>query len=201
LLSKFTNLINMKKHNYLFSLALSAAVLFSCGGGTGDTPADTQAEPAADPNAPAVHVGQAAVDTESNNILNIAIGSPDHTTLVAAVQAATIENVLANNGPITVFAPVNSAFEKLPEGTVETLLKPENKSALINILYFHASAGSFEKEALKDGMMMDQAQGDKVKIEVKGEDVFIGGAKILASVKASNGYVHVIDGVLLPPEK
>ncbi len=141
------------------------------------------------------------VDTESEpHILNIAIGSPDHTTLVAAVLAAGLEDVLTNAGPLTVFAPNNEAFEKLPEGTVENLLKPENKEILANIITFHAAPGSYTGNNIKGVMGIGQATGDKVKVVVKDGVTYVNNAKVLGTVKASNGYVHVIDQVLLPPE-
>ena len=148
--------------------------------------------------------GQAMVavgEGETANILQIALGSPDHTTLVAAVQAVQMENVLANNGPLTVFAPTNAAFEALPAGTVETLLKPENKSTLQNIITFHAAPGKYGPDNIKGVMGIGQATGDKVNVEVKDGVTYVNGAKVLASVEAGNGYVHVIDAVLLPPEK
>ena len=142
------------------------------------------------------------VDSESEaNILNIAIGSKDHSTLVAAVQAASLQDVLTNAGPLTVFAPTNDAFAKLPEGTVETLLKPENKATLANIITFHAAPGSYGPNNIKGVMGIGQATGDKVKVEVVDGVTFVNGAQVLGTVKASNGYVHVIDQVLLPPEK
>ena len=147
--------------------------------------------------------GQAFIkdDGSTPNVLQIAIGSPDHTTLVAAVQAADLENSLVNAGPLMVFAPTNAAFDALPEGTVENLLKPENKAALANILKYHVTPGNYSKEFLKKFKKLGQANNDYVKIEVKGDDVYVGGAKIIASIKAGNGIVHVIDKVLLPPTK
>jgi uncharacterized surface protein with fasciclin (FAS1) repeats len=145
--------------------------------------------------------GQSGVvdKVSEQNILNIAIGSPDHSTLVAAVGAASLENVLVNAGPLTVFAPTNAAFEKLPAGTVENLLKPENKETLANIITFHAAPGNYGPDNIKGVMGIGQATGDKVKVEVKDGVTYVNGAKVLGSVKASNGYVHVIDQVLLPP--
>jgi uncharacterized surface protein with fasciclin (FAS1) repeats len=149
--------------------------------------------------------GQAFIkdDGSTPNVLQIAIGSPDHTTLVAAVQAADLENVLVNAGPLMVFAPTNDAFAALPEGTVENLLKPENKNTLADILKYHVTPGNYSKEFLKkfDGKELGQANNQYVLVEVKGDDVYIGGAKIIASVKGGNGIVHVIDKVLLPPKK
>jgi len=147
--------------------------------------------------------GQSLVadDVSENNILQVAIGSPDHTTLVAAVQAAGLEDVLANAGPLTVFAPNNAAFNKLPEGVVSDLLKPENKKKLAHIITFHAAPGTYKGNMIKGVMGIGQATGDKVNVEVTDGETFVNGAKILGTVEASNGVVHVIDSVLLPPEK
>ncbi|GJM30690.1 MAG: beta-Ig-H3/fasciclin [Cyclobacteriaceae bacterium] len=147
--------------------------------------------------------GQSTVadDVSERNILHVAINSADHSTLVAAVQAADLEDVLTNAGPLTVFAPTNEAFEKLPDGTLDELLKPENKSTLARIITFHAAPGNYDHNNIKGVMGIGQATGDKVVVEVEGDVTKVNGAEVLASVKASNGYVHVIDQVLLPPEK
>ncbi len=147
-------------------------------------------------------MGQASVvdNVSDNDILKIAINSPDHTTLVAAVQAAEIEHVLVNAGPLTVFAPTNAAFDALPEGVVEDLLKPENKQNLANTLTMHTAPGSFDIERLKKeaskGRNIYTASGDYFEVEVVGEDVFIAGAKVIGVVKATNGFVTVIDKVI-----
>ncbi len=138
-------------------------------------------------------------DLSQKNVVQIAIGSPDHTTLVKAVQAAELVNALSNTGPFTVFAPTNAAFDKLPAGTVENLLKPENKDALADILQYHVSLGVFKVESLEDGQILGQVNGGNITITKKDGKIMIGGASIIASVPASNGIVHVIDGVLLPP--
>ena len=145
--------------------------------------------------------GQAFIkdDGSKPTVLHIAIGSPDHTTLVAAVQAAELENALVNAGPLMVFAPTNAAFAALPESTVENLLKPENKEALANILKYHVTPGNYSKDFLKKFKKLGQANNGYVKVTKKGDDVYVGGAKIIASIKAGNGIVHVIDKVLLPP--
>lgn len=147
--------------------------------------------------------GQAFIDDASStpNILKIAIGSKDHSTLVAAVQAAQLENVLVNAGPLTVFAPTNEAFNNLPKGTVEDLLKPENKAALANIIKYHATPGNLSKDFLKKFKKLGQANNQDVSVEVIDGEVYVGGAKIIGSVVASNGIVHVVDKVLLPPSK
>ena len=146
--------------------------------------------------------GQSGVDdgVSEKNILHVAMGSPDHTTLVAGVKAAGLQDVLTNAGPLTVFAPTNEAFAKLPAGTLDELLKPENKSTLANIITFHAAPGSYGENNIKGVMGIGQATGDKVVVTVEDGVTYVNGAKVLGTVKASNGYVHVIDQVLLPPE-
>ncbi|MBR9853735.1 MAG: fasciclin domain-containing protein [Algicola sp.] len=147
--------------------------------------------------------GQAFIEDDGStpNVLQIAIGSKDHSTLVAAVQAAELENALVNAGPLMVFAPTNAAFDALPEGTVEDLLKPESKDALANILKYHVTPGNYSKDFLKKFKKLGQANNQNVPVEVKGDDVFIGGAKIIGSVPAGNGIVHVVDKVILPPSQ
>lgn len=148
-------------------------------------------------------LGQASVVDEDSepNILQVAIRSEDHSTLVAAVQAAGIEHVLVNAGPLTVFAPVNSAFDALPTGTVEDLLKPENKAKLAGILTKHAAPGSYDVAGLKKeadrGRRLYMADGSYLTITVEGDDIFVEGAKVIASVQTSNGIVNVVDKVIL----
>lgn len=146
--------------------------------------------------------GQAFVedDVSDPNVLQVAMQSDDHSTLVAAVQAADLENSLVNAGPLMVFAPTNAAFSALPEGTVENLLKPENKDQLANILKYHVTPGNYTKDFLKKFKKVGQANNQNAPVEVKGDDVFVGGAKIVASVPSSNGIVHVIDKVMLPSD-
>jgi uncharacterized surface protein with fasciclin (FAS1) repeats len=147
--------------------------------------------------------GQSAVKSVGSdaNILAIAVGSKDHTTLVAAVLAVEYADVLSNNGPFSVFAPTNEAFDALPEGVVTDLLKPENKETLKQILLGHVTTTGFPPEALKEGMTiaMVDSKFTRWTITHKDGDIYIGDAKILASVPATNGYVHVIDKVLLAP--
>jgi uncharacterized surface protein with fasciclin (FAS1) repeats len=147
--------------------------------------------------------GQASVaDNESQpDIVRIAVGSKDHTTLVTALKAADLVNSLANAGPFTVFAPTNAAFDKLPSGTVSSLLKPENKSALAGVLTHHVTTSALELSFFTDGQMVGMADGVSEKITKKGSDTFIGGAKVIGSIRGSNGWVHVIDAVLVPPSK
>lgn len=146
--------------------------------------------------------GQSAVsdDVSQKDVVKIAIGSPSHTTLVTAVKAAELVDVLSNAGPFTVFAPTNAAFDKLPKGTVETLLKPENKDKLADILQYHVAVGGYKEEMLTDGKTLNMANGGNVTVSIKDGKIVLNGTAIIAgTVVASNGLVHVIDGVLLQP--
>ncbi len=136
-----------------------------------------------------------------NNIVSIALGSKDHSTLVTAIKAADYVTSVAASGPLTVFAPTNAAFEKLPAGTVEGLLKPEKADALREILKYHVTTSALKVSYFKDGQNLSMANGAKAKLSVKDGKVTINGANIIASVKASNGMLHIIDAVLLPPAK
>jgi len=137
---------------------------------------------------------------DATNIVSIASGSEDHTTLVAAIQAADYVTSVAASGPLTVFAPTNAAFEKLPAGTVEELLEPENGDALRRILQYHVTTSSLRAESFRDGQTLGMANGAKTTIHRVGDQVSINDARVVASIPASNGIVHVIDAVLLPPE-
>jgi len=147
----------------------------------------------------------------SKNIVQNAVNSKDHTTLVAAVKAADLVGVLSSKGPFTVFAPVNKAFDKLPEGVVESLLKPENKMKLQTILKYHVVAGKWSANELvklikdKGGKVsIETVSGEKITAWMKGENVYIsdangGKAKVtITDVNQSNGVIHVINSVLLP---
>lgn len=154
-------------------------------------------------NSAVAPAGQSGVvdDESAKNVVQIAIGSKDHSTLVTAVKAAELVDALSNAGPFTVFAPTNAAFDKLPAGTVAGLLKPEKKEDLRDILQYHVSLGVFKAEALQDGQVLGQVNGGNATIHIKDGKVFINDAQVIASIPASNGIVHVIDGVLLPPAK
>ena len=173
--------------------------LVSCGGGS-----QTAGDQAVSSVAETHPKGQASVvdDVSAKNILQVAATSDAHTTLVAAVEAASIEHVLVNAGPLTVFAPTNGAFDALPPGTVEDLLKPENKNTLATILTRHAAPGSFDIEKLKKesskGRKLYMATGDYLDIEVDGDDVIVGGAKVVATISTSNGIINVVEKVILP---
>jgi len=121
---------------------------------------------------------------------------------VAAVKAAELVDALSNAGPFTVFAPTDAAFAKLPKETLDNLMKPENKAALSNILEYHTYVGVIKKEQMRDGQKLNEVNLQNITLGVKNGEVTINGtAHIVASVPASNGIVHVIDAVLLPPDK
>ena len=147
-------------------------------------------------------VGQSGVqdDQSAKNVVQVAVGSKDHTTLVTAIKAGDLVDALSNAGPFTVFAPTNAAFDKLPAGTVEGLLKEEKKNDLIDILQYHVAVGVFKEDMLQDGQTIGQVNGSNITISKKDGKIMINGvANIIGSVPASNGIVYIIDAVLLPP--
>ena len=137
-------------------------------------------------------------ETSMPNIVQTAVASKDHTTLVAALKAANLVSSLSNAGPFTVFAPTNAAFDKLPAGTVEGLLKPEKKGDLENILGYHTYVGVLKTEYMQDGQSFDMVYGGKVKITKVGDKTFVNGTEILTTIETANGVIHVIADVLLP---
>jgi uncharacterized surface protein with fasciclin (FAS1) repeats len=150
-----------------------------------------------------VMVGGAAM-FPSKNIVQNAVNSKDHTTLVAAVKAAGLVETLEGKGPFTVFAPTNAAFGKLPAGTVDTLVKPENKGTLTKILTYHVVPGKLAASDLKDGMKLKTAEGEELSVKHQGDKVWIIDAKggqsmvTISNVNQSNGVIHVVDTVLMP---
>ena len=194
----------MKKIQISAYLLSAVLMLFSCGNNKEEAVETKNYSESTSEKINNTPLGMASVvdETSNPNILQVAMGSKDHTTLVAAVQAAQIEHVLANAGPLTVFAPVNAAFDALPAGTVEDLLKPENKAKLADILSRHAAPGSYDlnglKKEAKKGRKLYMATGDYLDVTVEGEDVFVGGAKVIATIPTSNGIINVVDKVILP---
>ena len=134
------------------------------------------------------------------NIVQVASASKDHTTLVAALKAANYVTSLQNPGPFTVFAPTNAAFDKLPKGTLDNLMKPDQADALRNILKYHVAVPTYRVADFKDGQVIGEANGAKVTMHVKDGAVKVNDATIVASIVTSNGTIHVIDTVLLPPD-
>ena len=182
----------MKK---LFNLSLTAvvALILSCNNNDTKVASSSDDVPAA---------GQSAVqdDESAKDVVKVAAGSPDHTTLVAAVKQAGLVDALSNAGPFTVFAPTNAAFDKLPKGTVEDLMKPENKEKLQDILQYHVYVGNISTTLLQDGQTLNQVNGGNITISksADGKIKINNSANLVTSIQASNGIIHVIDGVLLP---
>jgi uncharacterized surface protein with fasciclin (FAS1) repeats len=150
-----------------------------------------------------VMVGGAAM-FPSKNIIQNAVNSKDHTTLVAAVKAAGLVETLEGKGPFTVFAPTNAAFGKLPAGTVDTLVKPESKATLTKILTYHVVPGKLEASSLTNGKKLKTVEGEELTVKLADGKVWIVDAKggssavTIANVNQSNGVIHVVDTVLMP---
>jgi uncharacterized surface protein with fasciclin (FAS1) repeats len=150
-----------------------------------------------------VMVGGAAM-YPSRNIVENAVNSRDHTTLVAAVKAAGLVDTLSSAGPFTVFAPTNAAFAKLPAGTVDSLVQPANKPTLTKILTYHVVPGKLSASALNNGRVLTTVQGERLTVVKRGNMVHLRDAKggeamvTIADVNQSNGVIHVIDTVLMP---
>jgi uncharacterized surface protein with fasciclin (FAS1) repeats len=196
------------KKNLVLAAATSLLFCVACNDGekttdTVTTATDTSAmmNPPAETTMPeekGVMVGGANM-VPSKNIVENAASSADHTTLVAAVKAAGLAETLSGTGPFTVFAPTNAAFDKLPAGTVDKLLKPEMKADLTNVLTYHVVPGAFKAADLKDGQKLKTVQGKELTVSVKEGKVMIDGANVtIADVVSSNGVTHVIDAVVMP---
>jgi len=191
------------KSKQLIILMMSMLLFFACKKGQ---EANEQTNTTSEPTVNTENQGQASVvdNVSAANALQVARSLDDFKTLVVAIEAAGVENALVNVGPLTVFAPVNAAFDKLPEGTVETLLKEENKSKLAFILTNHVAPANYpdtqlEKEA-KKGRKLYMASGKYLEVVKEEDGIYVGGTKILKTVKVSNGWIHVIGDVLVPQE-
>jgi uncharacterized surface protein with fasciclin (FAS1) repeats len=179
----------MKKIKFLSLAVASFATVFavSCSAPKEETVEETTVEEVAAP----VEAPKTVVD--------IAVGSPDHTTLVTAVTAAGLVETLSGPGPFTIFAPTNAAFEALPAGTVENLVKPESKDQLTSILTYHVVSGNVMAADLTDGQKVTTLNGQELTVSIKDGVVMINGATVTAAdLAGSNGMIHVVDGVLLP---
>ncbi len=152
----------------------------------------------------AVIASSVVAQTSPGTIVDVAAGNSTFSTLVAAVTAADLVGTLSSAGPFTVFAPTNAAFDKLPAGTVASLLKPENKGQLVNILTYHVVSGKVLSGTVVtlNGKNVKTVNGATVRVTVKNGKVMVNNANVTAvDVAASNGVIHVIDSVLLPPAK
>ncbi|WP_203296496.1 fasciclin domain-containing protein [Luteirhabdus pelagi] len=192
----------MKRMNFIATLSLTFMLFAGI--------ANTHAQDSMKKKEKTVMVGGAAM-YPSKNIVENAVNSKDHTTLVAAVKAADLVTTLQSKGPFTVFAPTNAAFDKLPDGTVATLLKPENKEKLQTILKYHVVAGDFSAADLmekikmgKGSVELNMVNGGTLTAMLKGKNIILkdenGNTSMvtIANVNQSNGVIHVVDSVLLP---
>jgi len=188
----------MKKIFRFFPIAALVLIFSACNSNTeSSTVTDTK-------DLAAKSGGQEAVqdDVSQKDVVKIAIGSKDHTTLVAALKQAEYVDDLSNAGPFTVFAPTNDAFNKLPAGTVDGLMKDDKKADLQNILEYHVAVGVYKTENMHDGQKINMANLGDITLSVKDGKVMVNGvANIVASIPAANGIIHVVDAVLLPPAK
>ena len=142
-----------------------------------------------------------AAQSQAGDIVDVAASNKSFKTLVAAVKAADLVKTLKSEGPFTVFAPTDEAFAKLPKGTLESLLKPENKQKLVSILTYHVVPGKVMAKDVKSGMVKT-ASGSSFKLKVGKKGVYVDKAKVVATdVMADNGVIHVIDAVILPKSK
>jgi uncharacterized surface protein with fasciclin (FAS1) repeats len=193
----------MKLVKSILSLVVLGAVIASCGG-------EKKSEKTTTTDTTVVVTDTVQV-AETPNIVGVADANADFSTLVAAVKAANLVETLSGEGPFTVFAPTNAAFEKLPAGTVETLLKPENAAKLTALLTYHVVSGKFEAAAVIEAITKNNGkftvttvQGGKIDLTLKEGKVILTDAKggmstvILADVAASNGVIHAIDSVVMP---
>ena len=178
--------------------AFSSVIILSCNN------AKTEAEQTTTEPEVSAGGGQASVqdDESAKDVVKIAVGSKDHTTLVAAIKQADLVNSLSNAGPFTVFAPTNAAFDKVDKATLDNLMKDENKEKLQDILQYHVYVGSLKTEMMTDGQTLNQVNGANITVALKDGKVSLNNsATVIASIPAANGIIHVIDGVLLPPSK
>ncbi len=174
----------------ILAMAFISTMIISCGN-EATTEETVVTEAAADT--------VAATPATATDIVDIAVGSTDHTTLVAALNAAGLVETLKGAGPFTVFAPTNAAFNALPAGTVDGLLVPEKKADLTKILTYHVVAGSVKAADLADGQKVKTLQGEEFTVAIKDGKVSINGANVTAAdLAGTNGVIHVIDAVLMP---
>lgn len=195
---------------FIAAACLSGVVFVSCNNETSTTETKTDSSNAMMEDSSSMKMEEQGVMVgganmvPSKDIVDNAANSADHTTLVAAVKAAGLVETLKGAGPFTVFAPTNEAFNKLPAGTVDKLLKPEMKGDLTKILTYHVVPGAFKSTDLKDGQELTTVQGEKLTIHYKDNKWMVHDAKggmaniTIADVISSNGVTYVIDGVLMP---
>jgi len=187
----------MKSFRFISALVVLAMLLAACAPAA--TPQPTQ--PPQPPQPSATPMPEPTATEAPKTIVDVAVADGRFKTLTAAVQAAGLVDTLKGEGPFTVFAPTDEAFAKLPAGTLDSLLKPENKDKLVSILTYHVVSGRVMAADVVKLTLADTVNGAPVKIKVDGDKVFINDAQvIITDVLASNGVIHVIDKVILPPQ-
>jgi uncharacterized surface protein with fasciclin (FAS1) repeats len=192
---------SLSKQVISFGFIVVAGTLMSLPGlaqsGTGSMTMPATETPAVSPTP---DTGSTSDVQATGTIVDLAAENPNFKTLVAALKAADLTDTLSGSGPFTVFAPTDAAFEALPKGTVEELLKPENKDKLKQILTYHVVQGEYLSGSIKSGKV-DTVEGKPITIKVKGDKVMVNNARVTAvDVKGSNGVIHAIDKVILPPD-
>lgn len=197
----------MKNLKTVLVFAVAGFIFTSCGETKKDNTTAQQMEAPVEETSNAMAMNE----TTEPNIVEVAVGNENFTTLVAAVKAADLVETLSGNGPFTVFAPTNDAFAKLPAGTVDMLLKPENKAKLSSILTYHVVSGKYEAAAVIDAIKknngkftVDTVNGGAITLSLDGDKVMLTDANggkatvVMADVAASNGVIHAIDSVVMP---
>jgi uncharacterized surface protein with fasciclin (FAS1) repeats len=188
----------MKKLLIIFTL-ISAATFTGCNNDNNGTTSET-ATNTTEAATPAGGQENVKDDVSQKDVVKVAMSSPDHTTLVAALKQADLVTSLSNAGPFTVFAPTNEAFNKLPKGTVEGLMKNDKKDDLVNILQYHVFVSALQPSSFQDGQTLNMVNGDNLKVNVQDGKITLNGtAHVINTIPASNGMIYVIDEVLLPP--
>lgn len=197
----------LKSKINLLPVALVIGLFCSCASEGSKTESKAESSGAQDEVKRPTGGGQAdvaAVEGEEANALQVAKSIADFSTLVAAIEAAGVQDAVVNTGPLTIFAPLNSAFAKLPEGTVETLVKPENKKKLTFILINHVAPANYPikqlKKEAKKGRKLYMASGKYLEVVNNDGKISVDGVEIIKSVKVSNGWIHVVDNLLLPKD-
>ncbi|MGB7087944.1 MAG: fasciclin domain-containing protein [Phormidesmis sp.] len=196
---RFPNSANsLRKAASIATALLIMPVAVACGGPSADTIDPVSEEPAATMPEAEPATADSALG-EGDTIVDVASANGSFTTLVAAVQAAGLEETLSGEGPYTVFAPTDEAFAALPEGTLDTLLLPENQDVLTEILTYHVVSGEIPSSDVETGAVTT-VEGEDLDVVADAEGVMVNGASVVQpDVMASNGVIHVIDTVLLPP--
>jgi len=180
--------------------ARCALLLISLGTACNQEPAPSGLTMPAAPTTKAPAAPAAEKPDAAKTVVDVAVGSPDHTTLVKALQAAGLVDALNSPGGIyTIFAPTNAAFDKLPPGTLDSLMKPEKLEDLKKILKHHAAVPILTMDQIQDGQTLPMSDGSKVTFHKSGDELMVDGAKVLGSVRCMNGIVYVVDSVILPP--